>query len=369
MSEFPECGAEPDQDWKGSEPNTTVLAPLVLLLLPTAGSATVEIEWVFVGDAGNDCDPQSQRCFGAVSYDYRIGKFEVTNAQYAEFLNAVDPTGANTLGLYNSFMESAPLGGISDDGPGEGSLYQARLGFEENPVSYVTWYDALRFANWLHNGQGGSGTTESGSYTLLGGTEIPSNGVFVARDDEAATVVLPSEDEWYKAAYYDPMSSTYFDYPTGTDTPPTCELPPGGDNSANCTGAVGAHTAVGAYSNSGSLYGTFDQGGNVQEWNEEDILGNGSMRGVRGGTWGSRPVSSISASARSNEIPTSEGGGKGFRVATLPEPDAPLLAVTALLVVTGLHRIGSRKNGGMRVGISLASRKNSAHPVRSAVRW
>ena len=37
------------------------------------------------------------------------------------------------------------------------------------PVNYVDFYDALRFANWMNNGQG-NGDTETGAYTLLGGT-------------------------------------------------------------------------------------------------------------------------------------------------------------------------------------------------------
>ena len=69
-------------------------------------------------------------------------------------------------------------------------------------MSYVSCFDALRFANWLHNGQGSS-DTENGAYTLLGGTPMPTNGASVTRKP-AATLVLPSEDEWYKAAYFDP---------------------------------------------------------------------------------------------------------------------------------------------------------------------
>ncbi len=40
-------------------------------------------------------------------------------------------------------------------------------------------------------------------------------------------------------------------------------------------------TEVGEFQNSDSAYGTFDQGGNVDEWNES--ITNGSFRGTRGG--------------------------------------------------------------------------------------
>jgi hypothetical protein len=87
------------------------------------------------------------------------------------------------------------------------------------PVNMVTFYNALRFANWMNNGQG-SGDTETGAYTLLGGTETPTNGNIVSRNP-GATIVLTREDEWYKAAYYDFSSTSYFAYPAGSSTQTT----------------------------------------------------------------------------------------------------------------------------------------------------
>src|SRR4029453_19079621 len=104
------------------------------------------------------------------------------------------------------------------------------------PVNHVSFYNALRFANWLQNGQG-SGDTETGAYTLLGGTATPSNGTTVTRN-AGATIFLPSEDEWYKAAYHNAAGLSamdYFDYPAGSDTQTTCAFPPlGTSNTANC---------------------------------------------------------------------------------------------------------------------------------------
>jgi len=87
------------------------------LALAPAASAVMVLDWVTVGDPGNACDPQSQGCFGAVAESYRISRFEVTNAQYAEFLNAVATTDAN--GLYHVNMGSvgvADFGGITQIG-------------------------------------------------------------------------------------------------------------------------------------------------------------------------------------------------------------------------------------------------------------
>src|SRR5262249_37087705 len=134
---------------------------------------------------------------------------EVTNAQYAEFLNAKAGS-SDPLELYNTNMaDPSPStdcctgwGGITRSGSPGSYTYSAIAGRENMPVNYVTFWDALRFANWMNNGQGG-GNTEAGSYTLLGGTPEPSNYATVRRNP-AATIVLTSEDEWFKAAYWYP---------------------------------------------------------------------------------------------------------------------------------------------------------------------
>jgi len=135
---------------------------------------------------------------GRSGYDYFIGTREGTNAQYVEFLNA--KAESDPHGLYSTFMGFS-LGGITRSGVDGSYAYSALAGSAEMPVNMVSFYDALRFANWLNNGQG-SGNTETGAYTLLGGTVIPSNGTTAMRS-AGATIVPTSEDEWYKAAYYD----------------------------------------------------------------------------------------------------------------------------------------------------------------------
>ena len=139
-------------------------------------------------------------------------------------------------------------------------------------MNWVSWYDAIRFANWMNNGQG-SGDTETGSYTLLGGTPLPSNYLTIARSP-GATIVLPSENEWYKAAYYNPATSTYFLYPTSSNAFPTIEPPPGGSNSANYRNGTQLYD-VGAYTGTMSPYGAFDMAGEVYQWNEALIYGPG----------------------------------------------------------------------------------------------
>ena len=128
--------------------------------------------------------------------------------------------------------------------------YTVRGGFENHPVTHISFFDAMRFTNWLENGQTSSGT-EDGVYRVgtTGFTESRAIG---------ATYFLPTENEWYKAAFHDKTApGEYWDYPTRSNTRPTAELPPGGANSENADNVVGGTTPVGAYRNSSSYYGTF----------------------------------------------------------------------------------------------------------------
>jgi formylglycine-generating enzyme required for sulfatase activity len=141
---------------------------------------------------------------GTVTGDYYMGKYEITNAQYAEFLNA--KATSDPLLLYHADYMGSELnrGGITRSGSDGSYTYVARPGHENKPVNWLDLYNAVRFVNWLHNGQG-NGDTETGAYTLLGGTPVPSNGLELARNN-GALYFLPNENEWHKAAYYDPLS-------------------------------------------------------------------------------------------------------------------------------------------------------------------
>jgi formylglycine-generating enzyme required for sulfatase activity len=292
-----------------------------LSVAPPASATT--IDWTPIGNPGNACETQSDGCFGSVGYAYSIGTYEVTNAQYAEFLNA--KAASDPLGLYHTGMGLVGYGGITRSGSSGSYSYSAIAGRGDMPVAFVSFYDALRFANWLNNGQG-SGDTETGAYTLLGGTPTPSNGATVTRN-AGATIFLTSEDEWYKAAYYNAITTSYFDYPV-INAQTSCATPTASPNRANCDNKVANLTSRGSYPGSPSPNGTFDQGGNVQEWNESIVFG--SNRVIRGGSWDTLP-NFLAASARPNRTPDSEFNFIGFRVATIPEPGSGLLLMMGLL--------------------------------------
>jgi formylglycine-generating enzyme required for sulfatase activity len=260
--------------------------------------------------------------FGGVDYTYNIGMYEVTAGQYAEFLNAVAAT--DTYGLYNLTMWSSQFGcKIQRSGSPGSYTYGVAPDWADRPANYVSWGDAARFANWLHNGrptgQQDLMTTEDGSYFLDGatsGTEL----LAIVREP-GATWVISSEDEWYKAAYHknDGVTGNYWDHPTSTDAVPSNDLidPDPGNNATFTEGdgyGIGSpyyRTEAGAHENSDSPYGTFDQGGNVWEWNEAIVLD--SYRGVRGGSY-IYSVYYLHAAQRSQNNPTFEHNNVGFRV-------------------------------------------------------
>ena len=295
---------------------------------------------------------------------FRIGKFEITNTQYVGFLNEVDPSGDNQLGLYSEMMQSNPRGGgiKLDLNRTEGSKYSSIIGRESNPVAFVDWYDSIRFANWLHNGMG-SGDTESGTYVLLDNSPIPTNAASISRQ-LGAKYFLPNDDEWYKAAYYDPalnnQSGGYFLYAAGSDTLPTFQSPPGTNNSSNyrdrttgyaLTGSSRLEqrnylTEVGAYENSASPFGTFDQNGNVWEWIEEPFVGSFATphRVIHGGAWDAG-ATELLASFRGDVVHNREGDLLGFRIAVaIPEPTSEFIVLLTTLLASSLRPTGHREN-------------------------
>ena len=329
---------------------------LMFALIVCSGLSTeaVVIETIPVGNPGN-LDDTDDEGYGGVDYLYRIGTYEVTASQYTEFLNAVAAT--DTYGLYSTSMAGPPSGcRIERAGSTGGYTYSVAAEWANRPVNFVSFWDASRFANWMHNGQPtgpqDATTTEDGAYTLSG--YMGSQGQWITRNSWARWFV-PNEDEWYKAAYHmnDGATGNYWNYPTGTNTRPSNDLiDPDPCNNANFNDAgltIDApyyRTEIGEFENSASPYGTYDQGGNVWEWNES--IGLVSHRGRRGGGY-SETYSYLQAASHSYIDPGADAscvGGLGFRVGCVPEP-----ICLVLMAAGGTILLSRRKSGGMRYGI------------------
>ncbi|MEI8368605.1 MAG: SUMF1/EgtB/PvdO family nonheme iron enzyme [Planctomycetia bacterium] len=327
-------------------------------LATTPALAGITYDMVNVGNPGNANDTTG---YGAVNDLYSIGKYDVTIGQYTAFLNAVAAT--DTYALYNASMATdLNVAGISRSGSSGSFRYSVITdgGSSANrPITYVHWLNAARFANWMSNGQPtgaqSSTTTENGAYDLTHGSYAknstnPNTGA-------APTFFVPTENEWYKAAYYSPIkggvgSPGYWIFATQSNSAPGNQVG-GTANQANYFTGSGYSvtqsptfsasqnylTDVGAFSGSASYYGTFDQSGNVAQWN--DLSGAGNIKGYRGGSWNYGSAYPLSSGDRVDGQYVGSGDGTarvGIRlagqyiVAPVPEIDTNgLTHVIALL--------------------------------------
>jgi formylglycine-generating enzyme required for sulfatase activity len=320
----------------------------------------LQIDFVSIGNANNQNHSSG---LGGVSYDYAMGKYEVTVNQYVTFLNSV-ASASDNYGLYNlGGMSSGQFATISRTENSGVYSYASIGGFGYRPINYVSWFNAARFANWLHNGANATASTETGAYTLNGS----NSGAGVARNPDAK-FWIPNLNEWVKAAYFDPTLSDgeggYWNYMTRSNSHPgnqigstpnqanfnAYNLNGGGyaqTGSPTWDGGVNYTTDVGAFSGSSSYYGTFDQGGNVYEWFEDALAGSGSTAyKMLGGAYdgggpgyGSNGIPAIGDTLSSNSVATTtQENWSGFRIATVPEPSSLSLLLTGGAVLLGMFK-------------------------------
>jgi formylglycine-generating enzyme required for sulfatase activity len=284
------------------------------------------MEFVTIGNPDNSADNTGTPSpAGAVGYTYDIGKFEVSRAMVTAY-NANPSVVQITLD---------PMTGVTG---GTGV---------NKPATGITWNEAARFVNWLNTQKGFAPAykfTTNGfndNIVLWDQTADPLD--FDASNryrSKRSNFFLPSFNEWYKAAHYDPSANSgaggYWDYANGSNTAPTAVA---GGTTANT--AVYDQTAAQGpadVKNAGgvSKYGVMGLGGNVFEWEESssNLANNdGSLnRGFRGGSW-IQPATDMSSSSRLGDTPNSEDNELGFRVASynsdavVPEPSMMVIGM------------------------------------------
>lgn len=260
---------------------------------------------VQVGDAGNQGD-SSAYGWGAVSYEFWIGKNDVTVGEYAIFLNAVAQK--DLLHLYDSRMWSERWPLIQRLGPdAQGNFsYQASTSTSLYPIIFITYKNAQRYCNWLENGKPTgdevAGITETGTYNLI------TSPATIAAARKKAHFRLPTNDEYHKATYYKggSLSAGFYKYPTQTDSlPQSHSMDPNGVHNVNVGLSsqgtdgrnflqnVGNAIHLATFSNeiydgcnphSIGFYGTHDDGCNVAQWTSTTDS-SGSFLLVRGADW------------------------------------------------------------------------------------
>ena len=312
------------------------------------------------------CVPDSPDALGDVDYVYQIGKFEVTVPQYIEFLNAVGAEDIN--GLYHARMTTEPPGGINRNGDSGSYTYSLKSSaFANKPATHIRYYQAVRFANWMHNGKPSGAqdvnTTEDGSYNIAGANDLTET--LLLRESDA-TWVLPNRDEFVKAAYHGigaggSYGADYFDYATGSNSAPaTLTVDANGDvsnsetaNIANLwcgpsgpcnwngTTAGNVTNVGGPGTNSESFYGIANAQSNMSEWIESISHIDASHRTKTKNNWGSGTAADLGSAFGSSGNLTSSSNPRedeGFRLVFIPEPATlALMGLGGLMVLRRRH--------------------------------
>jgi formylglycine-generating enzyme required for sulfatase activity len=317
---------------------------LALAAVASTASAVTVGDFSLITISGSNAPNTNGR--GQVTTPYAISQYETTNAQYVAFLNAVDTTGSNTLGLYSTFMTSNTSGGILfNSGAGPGSKYSVKSGYNQRPVTWTNWSSAARFVNWLVNGgtTNPSASTETGTY-LMSGSAPYTRAV-------NAQIFLPSQDEWYKAAFYNSVSGSYNLWANGSAvTTPVATvsgsagLASNQANFNNVNAPIGV-TDTGIYTSSASPYQVYDMMGNVAEMTDTF---SGSSYFLYGGSWQSLAAGFAGCDPAADDLPAERPAGlpdRDRRPGSGAGHDRP-----------GCHRHGRTRRSGLDEAAAEAGR-------------
>ncbi|MBS0197252.1 MAG: SUMF1/EgtB/PvdO family nonheme iron enzyme [Planctomycetes bacterium] len=318
------------------------------------------IEFVTVGAPGNPAyaGPDNGNFAigrGSVDYEYRIGKTEVTTAQWMEFFNHFDSRvrwidtplfwGATATGNPNEpyRLLNSPTAGL-------------------RPVSGITWRTAAMFCNWLCNDKRTdiaavmNGAYDVSTFGVVNGNHFTDQW----EHNPGARYWIPTLDEWIKASYYDPnyggtgVGGWWWNSINGTNVPLIPGPPGQGQTNAGFTLPNGGQYAIPlmSYPEVRTPWGLLDASGATAEWLESTyVVDSIPYRRIQGSHWGG--VANDRIYAASAEFPGTPSIYYGFRIATAVPSSGPatLAMILAARLCARRNRTSSRPRESRRIGI------------------
>ena len=279
------------------------------------GANQFTLDFTTIGNPGNAADRNG---FGSVGYDYRIGTYEISQIQLSSAVG--------------SGLAHVTAGAWSGD----------------KPAANMSWYESAAFVNWLNTSKGFTpayNLTWSGSTWSMALWTV-SNAGYDANNEYRSSLAkyfLPSENEFYKAAFGKSDGGGYYLYPTASSTTPTAVSSGTASGTAVYNQGWIPPGPASIYQAGGrSSYGTMGQGGNIQEWQESSSDGTndnvGDQRMVRGGYWYGGSSDALDSSTRSSFGPSTDIVNLGFRVASVSGivPESPVIPEPSTYALFGL---------------------------------
>lgn len=276
-----------------------------------AGNAANFVDYGTTPDFGNTNYNAPYQGYGSVNYSYGIGKYEVTIDQFSK----ANAASGGQIGNGNEDIWNSQQPNPFND-PLNYGVYA--------PASAIYWHEAAKFVNWLSSGDANTGVYQFSGNTLTGINRSYRNGNDLA-------YVLPTDDEWYKAAFYKPIDDgTYSLYSSGLDSTPSTN---GWNYNPNHAFKPVWETGSGTEEQNG----TYDMMGNVWEWTETEVNGDYVVRG--GSAYA--PEEYLDSTTYRPVHASEEWENIGFRVAVIPEPSTIGFMAAMGVAVFGIRRIFS----------------------------